>query len=266
MNIPKEIVTLIGVFAPLFSDRVWVHAQILLLGAILSGGPRTVTAALRVMGLSAEKNWSKYHRVLSRARWSALEASRILLWLIVTVFVAAGAPIILAADDTLERRRGKQIKAKGCYRDTVRSSKKHVVKSFGLKWVTMAVLVAVPWSSRIWALPFLTVLAPSEKANQKAGKRHKTSVDWVRQMIKQVRRWWPARALIKEVGLSGGKGYRLPVRGGSFPGRLTGRRLPLLSWARDSIPIFVGHHDTNRFLLATQQIPVYQRVYFLSDP
>jgi hypothetical protein len=175
---------------------VWVHAQILLLGAILTGGPRTVTAALRVMGLSAEKNWSKYHRVLSRARWSALAASRMLLWLIVTVLAAAGAPIILAADDTLERRRGKQIKAKGCYRDAVRSSKKHVVKSFGLKWVTMAVLVAVPWSSRIWALPFLTVLAPSEKANQKVGKRHKTSVDWVRQMIKQVRRWWPTRALI----------------------------------------------------------------------
>jgi hypothetical protein len=195
-HIPAEIILLIAPFAQLFSDRVWQHAQILLLGGILSPNKRTVTAALRAMGLSGEKNWSKYHRVLSRAKWSALAGSRLLLWLIVTLLVAAGAPLILAADDTLERRRGDRIKAKGCYRDAVRSSKKHVVKAFGLKWVVMAILVRVPWSRRVWALPFLTVLAPSEKANQKAGRRHKTSIDWVRQMIKVVRRWWPMRALV----------------------------------------------------------------------
>lgn len=195
-NIPVDILLLLAPFAQLFSDRVWAHAQRLLIGALLSPNKRTVTAALRVIGLSGEQNWSQYHRVLSRARWSIRAASRILLWLIVTTFVAAGVPVILAADDTLERRSGRKIAARGCYRDAVRSSRKHVVRCFGLKWVVMAVLVAVPWSSRVWALPFLTVLAPSAKANQKAGRRHQTTVRWVGQMIRQVRRWLPLRSLV----------------------------------------------------------------------
>jgi len=101
-----EMVLLIAPFAQLFSDRVWPQAQILLLGALLSSNRRTVTAALRAMGLSRERNWSKYHRVLSRAKWSALAGSRLLLWLIVTLLVATGAPIVLAADDTLSAAAG----------------------------------------------------------------------------------------------------------------------------------------------------------------
>ena len=87
-----------------------------------------------------------------------------------------------------------KIKAKGCYRDAVRSSKKHVVRCFGLKWVAMMLLVPVPWATRVWALPFLTVLCwPPQSPHQ---RRHKTSVDWVRQMMKQVRRWLPQRLLV----------------------------------------------------------------------
>jgi len=112
-----------------------------------------------------------------------------LLGVIVTLLLPAGAVIVLVADDTVERRSGRMIKAKGCYRDAVRSSKKHVVRCFGLKWVSMMVLVAVPWAKRVWALPLLTVLCwPADKSSQ---RRHKTSVDWVRQMRKQVRRWLP---------------------------------------------------------------------------
>ncbi len=105
-----------------------------------------------------------------------------------------GATIVLGADDTVERRSGRKIKAKGCYRDAVRSSKKHVVKCFGLKWVTMMVLVPVPWAQRVWALPFLTVLCWPPKSRHQ--RRHKTSVDWVRQMMQQVRRWLPERLLV----------------------------------------------------------------------
>ena len=192
--LPEAIIRLLAPFAPLFSRRVWCHAQALLLGAILTPGARTVTAALRVMGLAMEHRFTNYHRALNRATWSALQASRILLGLLVAHLVPPGAPIVLGADDTGERRSGRQITAKGCYRDAVRSTKKHVIRCFGLKWVAMMLLVPVPWARRVWALPLLTALCrPVEQAKL---RRHKTSVDWVRQMMQQVRRWLPGRPLV----------------------------------------------------------------------
>jgi len=193
-SLPAEMIVLLAPFAQLFSDRVWVHAQVLVVGALLSPGKRTVTSCLRVTGLSGERHFTNYHRVLNRRQWSALQAGKILLGLIVTGLVPPGAAIVLGADDTIERRSGRKITAKGCYRDAVRSSKKHVVHCFGVKWVAMMVLVPVPWAKRVWALPFLTVLC-EPKAKAPRG-RHKTSVDWVRQMLKQVRRWLPERLLV----------------------------------------------------------------------
>ncbi len=192
--LPDAIIQILAPFAPLFSERVWLHAQLLLLGAILAPGARTVTAVLRVMGLAREDHFTNYHRVLNRATWSARHGSRMLLGLLITLLVPPGATIVLGADDTVERRSGRKIAAKGGYRDAVRSTKKHVIHSFGLKWVSMMLLVPVPWSRRVWALPFLTALCwPAE---QDGPRRHKTSVDWVRQMMKQVRRWLPGRRLV----------------------------------------------------------------------
>jgi hypothetical protein len=192
--LPEAIILVLAPFAPLFSHRVWLHAQVLLLGAMLAPGARTVTAALRVMGLAAERHFTNSHRVLNRATWSARHGSRILLGLLITLLVPPGATIVLGADDTVERRSGRQITAKGCYRDAVHSSKKHVIRCFGLKWVSMMLLVPVPWSRRVGALPFLTALCwPAEQAIR---HRHKTSVDWVRQMMKQARRWLPGRRLV----------------------------------------------------------------------
>jgi hypothetical protein len=192
--LPEAIILVLAPFAPLFSQRVWLHAQLLLLGAILAPGTRTVTAALRAMGLSGERHFTNYHRALNRATWSAHQASRILLGLLVTSQVPPGAAIVLGADDTAERRRGSHIAAKGCYRDAVRSTQKHVIRCFGLKWVVMMLLVPVPWARRLWALPFLTSLCrPADKVMR---RRHKTSVDWVRQMTQQVRRWLPGRTLV----------------------------------------------------------------------
>jgi hypothetical protein len=192
--LPEAIILVLAPFAPLFSHRVWLHAQVLLLGAILAPGPRTVTAALRAMGLAAERHFTNDHRVLNRAIWSGRQGSRILLGVLITLLVPSGATIVVGADDTVERRSGRKITAKGCDRDAVRSTKKHVIHCFGLKWVSMMLLVPVPWSRRVWALPFLPALCwPAKKRGQ---RRHKTSVDWVRQMIKQVRRWLPGRRLV----------------------------------------------------------------------
>jgi hypothetical protein len=125
-----------------------------------------------------------------------LAASRILLGLIILLLLPPGSPIVIGADDTVERRGGRNIRARGCYRDAVRSTKKVVVKCFGLKWVSMQVLVRVPWSKRVWGLPFLTVLCEPEGKKKKKGNRHKSSVDIVRQMGKLVRRWLPERVIV----------------------------------------------------------------------
>jgi DDE superfamily endonuclease len=149
LPLPETIILVLAPFAPLFSQRVWGHAQVLLLGAMLSPGARTVTAALRVMGCAAERHFTNDQRVLNRARWSARQGSRILLGLLITLLVPPGATIVLGADDTVERRSGRKITAKGCYRDAVRSTKKHMIRCFGLKWVSMMLLVPVPWSRRV---------------------------------------------------------------------------------------------------------------------
>ena len=146
VDLPPEIVAILPAFAPVFSDRTWVKAQVLVLGALLATGDRTVCVALRVMGLSQERYFTNYHRVLNRDAWSCLAAGQILLGLIVAV-IPRDWPIVLAADDTIERRSGRRIQAEGCYRDPVRSSRKHVVKCFGLKWVCLMILVPVPGAS-----------------------------------------------------------------------------------------------------------------------
>jgi hypothetical protein len=142
--LPEAIILVLASFAPLFSHRVWPHAQLLLVGALLASGARTVTAALRVMGLSGERHCTTYHRVLNRATWSARQAGRILLGLLVTSLVPSGAPMVLGADDTVERHSGRQITAKGGDREAVRSTRKHVIHGFGVTWVVMMLLVPVP--------------------------------------------------------------------------------------------------------------------------
>jgi len=194
-TIPKLFETLLESYGQLFSARIWHHAQVLLVGAILSPGQRTVTAALRVMGLSESRHFINYHRVLSRAVWSSRKASQILLVQLVAVFATSGV-IVLGLDDTIERRRGKKIAAKGIYRDPVRSSHGHFVKASGLRWLSLMILVDIPWAGRAWALPFLTVLAPSERYSHERGYRYKCLTDWARQMLKQVRRWLPHRQLV----------------------------------------------------------------------
>ncbi len=194
--LPREIVRVLRVLEDVFSERIWDWVQVVVVGAILTPGQRTVASVLRVMGLSEERQYQNYHRVLNRARWSSRELSRRLLALLVETFVAADGPVVVGLDETIERRRGAKIAATGIYRDPVRSSKSHVVKTSGLRWISMQRLAEVPWAGRIWGLPFLTVLAPSERYHQERGQRHKTRSDWGRQMIRHLRRWLPDRALV----------------------------------------------------------------------
>ena len=194
-TLPTTMIRVLAPFAPLFSKRVFEHVQLLLTGSMLASGKRTVASALRAVGLDKEKRFCRYHRVLSRASWSTREASRILLGLLVEAFVPDG-PLVVGVDETLERRQGKKIAPKGIYRDPVRSSHTHFVKTSALRWVCLTLLAPIPWASRVWALPFLSALAPSERYSKERGTRHKKLTEWAWQLLLQVRRWHPQRELV----------------------------------------------------------------------
>jgi hypothetical protein len=195
LTLPSDYTTILTSFARLFSKRIWQHAQLMLLGAILAPGQRTVTAVLRILGLEANPHFQNFHRVLNRAGWSNLAVSELLLAWLVRVFVPSG-PIVLGLDDTIERRRGDKIRARGIYRDPVRSSRRKVVKVSGLRWLSLMLLTPIPWAKRVWALPFLTALAPSEPYYQQKVRGHKKLTDWARQLLLQARRWLPDRELV----------------------------------------------------------------------
>jgi DDE superfamily endonuclease len=194
-SISEELSALLLPFAPLFSVRVRRHVAVLIGGAILAPGQRMVSTVLRVMGLASLPTFQTYHRVLNRAVWSSRGASRILFRLLVTTFAPSGG-LVVGIDETIERRRGRKITAAGIYRDPVRSSHSHFVKVRGLRWISMMLLVPIPWAGRVWALPFLTVLAPSERSAKGLKRRFKPLTMWARQMILQVHRWLPERPLV----------------------------------------------------------------------
>jgi DDE superfamily endonuclease len=195
LSLPIAFSSAIGVFAPVFSRPVWQHVKVLMTGAVLAPGQRTVTAILRLMGLSAAPHFQTYHRVLNRAVWSPLYASQLLLRLFVAVFVPSGV-VLFGLDDTIERRRGDHITAKGIYRDPVRSSHAHMVKASGLRWLGGLLLTPISWANRVWALPFMTVLCPSERFYEQPGRRHHTLLERAWQIIRLVRRWLPGREVV----------------------------------------------------------------------
>jgi len=195
LTLPEPYCTLIGAFAPVVSQRIWRYVPDLVLGAILAPGQRTVASVLRVMGLSRDTHFQNYHRVLNRAVWSSLEAAHLLLGLLAGTFVSSG-PLVFGPDDTIERRRGAKLKAKGVYRDPVRSSHGHLVKTSGLRSLSLMLLVPISWAQRVWALPFLTALTRSQRHDETRRDRHKKPTDWGRQMLPQVPRWLPTRSLV----------------------------------------------------------------------
>src|SRR5713226_7682387 len=199
MSFPRPIITVFAHFEPLFTAPTWRKVVILLVGTMLARGRRTVTAALRQMGRHMDTHFSKFHQVLNRARWSPLAVSRRLLEVLVQTFVRAGGTVEIVIDETLERRWGRKISKRGYWRDSLLSSKERSVSTSGLRWVTMALVVTLPWTKRRWALPFLSVLATTPKVSEGLKRRHKTLARLARQMVMVVRRWLPEVA-IKVIG------------------------------------------------------------------
>jgi len=188
--VPPEFTELMSAFSTRFTNKIYRRAILLLIGAILTQGKRTVCGVLRTLNLGKTKRWDLYHRVLSRAKWSAFKCARILGNLLIRRFFKEGEPLVFGIDETIERRWGSKIKARGIYRDSVRSSKNHFVKCSGLRWVCVMLLTPISWAGRNWALPFLTILAPSERYWAKQCRKHKKLSDWAYQIALVLHRWF----------------------------------------------------------------------------
>ena len=187
-----EFQLVISQFSFAFSKKSWAKAQLLLLGAICCPGSRTICNVLRTVGLKHCKQFHKYHRLLSRDKWSALSLSKVLLGLLVDIFISADQPLVFGIDETIERRWGAMITKRGIYRDAVRSSASHFVKCSGLRWMCLMLLTPLPWLKKgSWALPVLSALCPSKRYWEKRGQPrvHKTLGDWARQLIYWLNRY-----------------------------------------------------------------------------
>src|SRR3954452_4653120 len=198
-SVPHSLVMFLRPFRDAFTAPTWEYVLVLVMGAILVPGRRTVASALRIMGLGQPRHFTSYHRVLNRNAWSAHELSRRLLVRLVDAFVPDGEPVVMGLDDSIERRWGARIKKRGIYRDPVRSSKGHFVKASGLRWLSFALLPEIRWAGRCWALPFLAMLAPSQRywETHRPGQRpFKTLTDWARQGLLQTARWLPDRRIV----------------------------------------------------------------------
>jgi len=195
-SLPPQFLSCLAAFDDLFTRPTWPNVLLLLAGVILTPGRRTITAALRILGRDRNPDFCTFHRVLNRAAWLSRAAASRLLLLLIACFLPAAAPVVIGLDDTIERRWGPKISARGIYRDPVRSSKGHFVKASGLRWLSAMLLVHVPWADRIMALPFLTLLAPSKRYYTGKSRAPKTLVDWARQATLQIRRWLPDRYIV----------------------------------------------------------------------
>ena len=193
--VPQVLRQWLQAWRPCFTAPSWEHVLVLVMGALLAPGKRTVTSCLRMTGRAEAANFATFHQILNRARWSSRAVARRLLCVVVERLVPDG-PVVIGLDDTIERRWGSRIRARGIYRDPVRSSHGHFVKASGLRWLSFMVLTPVPWTRLIKALPVLTLLAPSERSNLKRGCRHKLLTDWARQGALQLSRWLPGRRII----------------------------------------------------------------------
>ena len=267
MFLPTEIITVFAHFQPAFTQPSYRKVVVLLVGTILARGRRTVTAALRAVGLQQHKQWAKYHHLLNRANWSGLTVSRLLVQLLVTTLVATGATVDLVVDETLERRWGRQITKRGHWRDSLASSKGLNVSTSGLRWLVLAVVVKLPWSRHYWALPCLSVLLTTPKVSRTLGQPHKTVAQVAGQMVQWVRRVLPGRRIkligdgaysVIELGLTclaSGVSLIAPLR---LDARLFGPP-PAVTGKRVGRPPLVGQRLPNLEQVARQSSTIWHR-------
>jgi hypothetical protein len=203
-GLPAPIVQIFSMFAPLFSRPVYKNALELLTAHFLCKGKRTVTNLIRCLGKHKDRNFTKYHYILRKAKWSTFKASKILFLLIIDMLLPKDTPIVINIDSHLNKRRGPKLKGLGYHRDAVASTKHQKVLSTGHNWLVAGVSVKIFGSACNWTLPFLSYLLSPEKAlssslneaDLKRKSRHKKMTKIASQFVILIRRWVPKRSVI----------------------------------------------------------------------
>ena len=193
--LPPDLSPLLIEFAPAFTRPTYRRFLVLLLAAILTTGRRTVANLLRTAGALAPGHPASYRRVLSRARWSAMQLACLLTRHLVARLLPAGT-ITLVGDDTVDGHPGPGAYGKARHRDPVRSSHGYTAWRYGHKWVVLTALVRFPFATRPWALPVLVALYRSEEEDRRAGRRHRTPAQLMRGLLDVMLRWFPGRRFV----------------------------------------------------------------------
>src|SRR5258707_5925690 len=136
-TVPAILLSWLAVFRPCFTTPVWNHILVLVTGTVLAPGKRTVTQALRVMGLAEQPGFGRYHEALNRARWNARDVARRLLLHLLAVLSPSGE-VVIGIDDTIERRSGGKINACGNFLDLRGVAAGPLVQPTALRWLSLA--------------------------------------------------------------------------------------------------------------------------------
>lgn len=195
VRFPPGVQPLLTQWATAFTQPTYRRWILLVLGAILTTGRRTVQNILRVVRGRAAGHACSYQRVFSHRRWSLWKLARPLIGYILDRWIAQG-PVYVAGDDTVDEHRGKKVYAKGCHRDAVRSTHSYTVYRWGHKSVVLSIVVKFPFAARPWALPVLVALYRTRECNAKEQRRHKTQPELMRQLLAVLIRWFPGRRFV----------------------------------------------------------------------
>lgn len=187
-RIVGTLLDLLEVFRPALTQPGFRNMLVLFVGWVLTQGDHAVTQALVVTAVAEQVHWERYHRFFSRGTWEPDELGR-LLFLYLLVSIPEWIPIRIAIDDTLAPKKGPYVFGIGSHLDAVRSTKRHRVFCFGHCWVVLAVLMRVPFSQRVWALPVLFRLYRNKKECKKKKEPYRKKTELAHELLDTFSEW-----------------------------------------------------------------------------
>lgn len=187
--------TLLGwmeVLSPAFTKPGFANALVIMSGWVQTRGPHAVTQTLVETEVAGRRHHEAFHRFFSRGTWSPDRVGQLLFEKIIDWLVGRGVTIQLVVDDTLTPKKGPRIFGLGTHVDAVRSTKLMRVFTFGHVWVTVSVVVHLPFSRRPWSLPVLFRLYRTKKEHAKNRRgRYRKKTELAREMIDLAASWMP---------------------------------------------------------------------------
>ncbi len=172
---------------PALTRPGYANALVVACGWLLTHGQHAVTESLVATGVATRRHHEAFHRFFSRGTWNP---DRLGYWLFRRLLPFLNAdPVRAVIDDTVAPKKGAGVFGIGSHVDAVRSTRKHRIFVFGHCWVVLAIMVRLPFSPRIWALPVLFRLARNLKECEKHGAVYRKKTELAREMLDVLCEW-----------------------------------------------------------------------------